>query len=158
MIKSTNFQIAFAHLTSRVRQGLIATLSVTFSISMYIFMNGFMTGVNDIQTELAFSTLAHIRIYNDLPEDKSNILKDYYPTETKLINLRHPKIIQYTEGIKNSDKIVNSLKQVAEITEITSQVNFNVFFKKGAIQVNGMLSGINVIQEDRLFGTSESII
>ena len=68
MIKATNLKVAHAHLTSRIKQGLVATLSVTFGISMYIFMNGFMTGVNDIQGELAFSTLAHVHIYNDLPE------------------------------------------------------------------------------------------
>ena len=78
MIKATNYKIAQGHLTSRVKQALVAMLSVTFGISMYIFMNGFMTGVNDIQEELAFSTLAHIRIYNDLPEDRSNLLVNYY--------------------------------------------------------------------------------
>ena len=51
MIKATNLKIALSHLTSRVKQGLVATLSVTFGISMYIFMNSFMTGVNDIQEE-----------------------------------------------------------------------------------------------------------
>ena len=76
MIKSTNNKIAFAHLTSRLRQTLVATLSVTFGISMYIFMNGFMNGVNNITSDLSFSTLAHIRIYNDIPEDRSNLLKE----------------------------------------------------------------------------------
>ncbi|MEM6816019.1 MAG: hypothetical protein AAF600_16805, partial [Bacteroidota bacterium] len=88
MIRPTNYKVAFAHLTSRVKQALVAIMSVTFGISMYIFINGFMTGVNDIQTELAFSTLAHIHIYNDLPEDRSNLLVNHPSHKRKLVNLR----------------------------------------------------------------------
>ena len=84
---------------------MVAVLSVTFGISMYIFMNGFMTGVNDIQAELAFSTLAHVHIYNDIPENRSNLLSKYYDvTDATYVNVRHSKVIQYTEGIKNADQ------------------------------------------------------
>ena len=156
MIKATNYKIAQGHLTSRVKQALVAMLSVTFGISMYIFMNGFMTGVNDIQEELAFSTLAHIRIYNDLPEDRSNLLVNYYQGD-KLVNLRHPKVIQYTEGIVNADKVINSVSLLDELAEITAQVNMNVFYRNGLTQVNGMLAGIDATMEHRLFSIAESM-
>ena len=157
MIQPTNYQIAFAHLTSRVKQALVAMLSVTFGISMYIFLNGFMTGVNDIQTELAFSTLAHVRIYNDLPEDRSNIAADYYDGR-KLVNLRSPKVIQYTEGITNAEEVIRSIENVADIEYVTEQVNENVFFRNGATKVNGLLAGVHAEREDQLFGTAESIV
>ena len=156
MIKAINYKIAQGHLTSRVKQALVAMLSVTFGISMYIFMNGFMTGVNDIQEELAFSTLAHIRIYNDLPEDRSNLLVNYYQGD-KLVNLRHPKVIQYTEGIVNADKVINTVSQLDELAEITAQVNMNVFYRNGLTQVNGMLAGIDATMEHRLFSIAESM-
>lgn len=153
MIKSTNNKIALAHLTSRLRQALVATLSVTFGISMYIFMNGFMSGVNNIQSDLSFSTLAHIRIYNDLPEDRSDLLsQSAKPNE--VVNIRSPKVIQYTDGIKNSAQIMELLKRQPDITGVTPQVNINVFFRNGATKVNGLLSGIEVQNEDKLFKTS----
>jgi lipoprotein-releasing system permease protein len=159
MISPTNLKIAFSHLTSRIKQVLVATLSVTFGISMYIFMNGFMTGVNDVQTELAFSTLAHVHIYNDLPEDRSNLLTNYLPEgSTALVNVRHPKVIQYTQGINNADHVMNSIGHLEDITQVTAQVNINVFFRNGATKVNGLLSGIHATEEDALFGTSGSII
>lgn len=157
MIRPTNFKIALSHLTSRVKQALVATLSVVFGISMYIFMNGFMTGVNDIQAELAFSTLAHVRIYNDLPEDRSNLLAKNQPEET-MVNVRSARVIQYTDGIKNADEVRNSISQFAEIKGVSSQINTNVFFRNGATKVNGQLSGIYPNEEDELFGTSESIV
>lgn len=156
MSRVTNLKISRAHLTSRVKQTMVAILSVTFGISMYIFMNGFMTGVNDTQTDLAFSTLAHIHIYNDLPEDNTNLLQKQYGDD-KLVNLRNAKVIQYTEGIKNSAKIIAAIEDHPAITGITPQVNVNVFFRNGATKLNGVLSGVDVKQESILFGTEEYI-
>jgi lipoprotein-releasing system permease protein len=153
---STNNKIAYAHLTSRVKQALVAVLSVTFGISMYIFMNSFMNGVNDAQTELAFSTLAHIRIYNDLPEDKTNLLKNSL-TSNQVVHLRNAKIVQYTDGIKNSAEVLNILQKESEITGISEQVNINVFFRNGASKFSGQLSGINTTQEQELFKTGDYI-
>ena len=153
MSTKTNIKIAYAHLTSRVKQAMVATLSVTFGISMYIFMNSFMSGVNKVQSDLAFSTLSHIRIYNDVPEDNTNLLKQS-AKPNEVINLRNAKIIQYTDGIKNSGKILDLLGKYPEITGATTQVNINVFFRNGATKINGTLSGIEADNEDRLFKTS----
>jgi len=46
-VMNTNQKIASVLLTSRLRQFLVAVLSVTFGISMYVFMNSFMAGVNN---------------------------------------------------------------------------------------------------------------
>ncbi|MEL6562657.1 MAG: FtsX-like permease family protein [Bacteroidota bacterium] len=158
MIRPTNFKIALSHLTSRVKQTMVATLSVVFGISMYIFMNGFMTGVNDIQTELAFSTLAHIRIYNDLPEDRSNLLRNISLPNATLVNVRSAKVIQYTDGIRNADRLIDAIKPLPGITGVTSQINSNVIFRNGSTKVNGQLSGVDAKAEDELFGISESIV
>lgn len=156
MVSKTNYKIANAHLTSRVKQTLVAILSVTFGISMYIFMNSFMTGVNDTQTGLAFSTLAHVRIYNDIPKDNTNLFDGHVDKNT-LVNIRNPKVIKYIEGIKNSERILNILDTVPEISGVTPQLNINVFFRNGATKINGMLSGIDVVNEDRLFGTAQYV-
>ncbi|MEL6538184.1 MAG: ABC transporter permease, partial [Bacteroidota bacterium] len=116
MISPINQKIAWAHLSSRIKQGLVAVLSVTFGISMYIFMNSFMTGVNDAQTDLAFSALAHVRIFNDGPEDRSNLLVSQYP-EDYVFHIHNARNIQYTEGIRNAEAI---LQQVAEVEGVAS--------------------------------------
>jgi lipoprotein-releasing system permease protein len=41
-----NNRISQIHLTSNYRQTIVAMLGVIFGISMYVFMTGFMTGVN----------------------------------------------------------------------------------------------------------------
>jgi lipoprotein-releasing system permease protein len=153
MKNQTNNRIAFIHLTSRLKQTIIAMLSVTFGVSMYVCMNGFMAGVNNIQTDLAFSTLAHVRIYNDGENTKTNFITAADNSNT-LVNLRNQKSIQYTEGIKNSAKIINELKSYPEITAVTPQVNLSVFYRNGAMKINGSLSGVDVLNEEKLFNTS----
>ncbi|MEA5139240.1 ABC transporter permease [Arcicella rigui] len=157
MIEKTNLKIAYAHLTSRIKQSIIAVLSVTFGISMYVFMNGFMKGVNDAQTDLAFSTLAHIKIYNDLPVDNSNLLKKNINNNT-IVHISNPKVIQYTEGIINAEQTIDAIKKIPEISGIAPQLNINVFFRNGSTKVNGLLSGIDTQNEDLLFGTAKYVI
>jgi lipoprotein-releasing system permease protein len=157
MKNKTNNRIAFVHLTSRLKQTFIAMLSVTFGVSMYIIMNSFMTGVNDTQTDLAFSTLAHIRIYNDGEKDHFNFVAGSVNSKT-LVNVRNKKSIQYTEGIKNSEKIINELKNYPDVTAVTPQVNINVFYRNGAMKINGSLSGVVAEDENRLFKSTSYML
>lgn len=156
MAKAINNHISYIHLTSNVKQTVVAVLGVVFGISMYVFMTGFMTGVNNAQTELAFSSLAHVRIYNDRPADNTNLLQQVYPND--VIHVSHPKIIKYTDGIKNSQAILNMLKHQPEITNYTTQVNVNAFFKNAGNKVNGNVCGVDVLNENRVFNISSYMV
>jgi lipoprotein-releasing system permease protein len=155
MISQTNLKIALAHLTSRKKQAIVAVLSVTFGVSMYIFMNGFMGGVNQAQTEMSFSAIAHIRIYNDVDAIVPTLLPD---DENTLTNVRNAKAIQYTEGIKNADKIINELKANSQLASITSQVNLSGTFRNASAKISGIISGIEVENEDRVFKMKQYVI
>lgn len=154
---STNLKIAKVHLTSKIKQTVVAVLGVTFGISMYVFMNSFMTGVNDIQTDLAFTSLSHIHIYNDGPADHTNLIKRVYSGNIA-INLRNAKVIQYTEGIKNTSEILSLVRKQPEVVGITPQVNINVFFRNGSNKVNGTLSGVDVENENKIFNIATYMI
>ena len=154
---ATNFKIAKVHLTSKVKQTLVALLGVTFGVCMYIFMNSFMTGVNDTQTDLAFSSLAHIRIYNDGPADNTNLVKKVSPANTA-INIRNAKVLQYTTGIKNTKSIIDLVRSQPEVIALTPEVNINVFFRNGDNKINGTLSGVDVQNEDKVFHISKYML
>ena len=154
MVSKTNSKISFAHLTSRKKQTLIAMLSVTFGVSMYVVMTGFMAGANNIQTEMAFTSLAHIHIYNDVKTEVPTIIP---PKRNTLINVRNAKAIQYTEGIKNADKIANDLASNPQITAITTQINMNCTFRNGSVKLGGTLSGVDVENEDKMFNIKDYV-
>ena len=76
---SINYRIAQVYLTSNLKQTVVAMLGVVFGISMYIFMTNFILGVNNKQSDLIFTSLAHIRIYNDKPDDHTNLIATKFP-------------------------------------------------------------------------------
>jgi lipoprotein-releasing system permease protein len=151
---NTNQKIAGVLLTSRIRQLLVAVLSVTFGISMYVFMNSFMAGVNNEQTEITFTSMAHIKIYNELPEEVTPIRTGASDAQTVRM-VSNEQNIRYTEGIKNADVIVQDISTIESITGITRQLNQNVFIRNGVTRTSANLSGIETLEEDRLFQTSD---
>ncbi len=153
---NTNNKIAWTHLTSKISQLIVAVLSVMFGISMYIFMNGFVGGINTAFDDITFSSMAHIRIYNDLPNDEPSLIPHTTNDTVQFIhNARH---IKYTEGIKDTQEIIQIAKGFPQVTAITEQVNQNVFFQNGITKISGYLSGIDVENEDKVFQTSKYML
>lgn len=155
MVKKTNLKIALAHLTSRKRQAIIAILSVTFGVGMFIFMNSFIGGINQLQADLVFSSMAHVRIFNEVNTEVPTILQG---DENSVIHVRNAKALQYTEGIKNADKIVNDIQGNPNITAFTTQVNISGTFKNGSAKLGGVLSGVDVGNEDKLFRMKRYVV
>lgn len=153
-----NRQIASVHMTSKIGQTFVAVLGVTFGVSMYIFMNSFMNGVNQAQDDLAFSSLAHIRIFNEDETRDFNPAESFFKEPGTLFNIRNKKSLQYTEGIKNSSEVISILEKQPEVTGITTQLNFSVFFRNGSKKINGAISGVDAVSEDQLFGTAEKVV
>ncbi|MGL5317206.1 MAG: ABC transporter permease [Bacteroidales bacterium] len=151
-----NYKVSWIHLTSKVRQFVVAILSVTFGISMYVFMNSFTAGVNRAQTEITFMSLAHIRIYNDLPDDVPILLPQPENTQSATI-VSNARNIRYTEGIKNTDPILETLSKMREVTAATCQINQNVFIRNGVSQYSATLSGIETETDNILFKTADFI-
>ncbi len=151
---NTNQKIASTMLVTRLRQLLVAVLSVTFGISMYIFMNSFMAGVNNEQTEITFTSMSHIKVYNDLPFDVKPILPNPEEGGTVLM-VNNARNIAYTEGIKNADAIKDAIAELPEVTAVTSQLNQNVFIRNGVSKTSANLSGIETLDEHQLFGTAD---
>jgi lipoprotein-releasing system permease protein len=154
---NTNQKIAKVHLTSRFRQLLVAILSVSFGISMYIAMNSFMAGVNNIQTEITFTSMSHIKIYNDLSEDITPIISKPKDSNTILM-VNNARNIQYTQGIKNADVIKNELLNMPEINGVALQLNEKVFIRNGVSNTSASLSGIETVNENELFETAKYIV
>lgn len=153
---TTNQKIVKVFLTARIKQLVAAVLSVMFGISMYVFMNSFMDGVNTFQTEITFSAMSHIKIYNELKGNPREIITSNKADELVLVN--NAKNIRYTEGIKNIDEIKEGLKDISQITGIAAQLNQNVFIRNGVSKVSANLSGIETQEENKVFGTAENIV
>ncbi len=69
-------RISWALLIARWRQTLIAAIGVTFSITMFISLLGFMVGLNELLDNMILSRAPHIRFYNDIETNDHQPIDD----------------------------------------------------------------------------------
>ena len=60
------YQIVKALLVARRNQTLIAAAGVTFGITMFISLLGFMSGLNSLLDSLITNRTPHVRLYKEL--------------------------------------------------------------------------------------------
>jgi lipoprotein-releasing system permease protein len=146
------------HLLSRFKQTAIATLGVTFGIGTFIIMVSFMTGLNGLLDGLVLNRTPHIQIYNEIkPSDQQPV--DLYEGFADNLNVvRSVKPRQIQERIHNGVAILDYLKGHELVRGATSQVNTRVFYLAGSIQLNGLVNGIDVNEEIRLFNFGDYIV
>jgi len=158
----TNYRVIFditrTHLLSRIKQSGIAALGVTFGIGMFIIMIGFMTGLNGLLDGLILNRTPHIHIYNEIEPSESqpiDLITDFENT-MKIVSSIKPK--QSQVRIHNALPLISQLKKDERVKGVTPQVNANVFYLAGSIQLNGMITGINVLDEVDLFNFGDYIV
>jgi len=155
MKNSILLKIAKTHLLARKKQSAIAALGVTFGIGTFVVLVSFMTGLNNMLDGLLMNRTAHIRIYNEIKPSEKQPAQLYLPYATAMhvIHSVKPKYAQLS--IHNNQGMMEVLRKDARIKGSTPQVSVRVFYSSGAVRLNGNLTGINVLEESRLFNFSD---
>ena len=157
-----NFKIILditrTHLFSRFKQSGIAALGVTFGIGMFIILVSFMTGLNGLLDGLILNRTPHIHIYNEIKQSEHQPvdLVDDFKNSFNVIRSIKPKKSQ--ARIHNALPLIAQLEKDERVKGVTPQVTANVFYLAGSIELNGLVSGINVQEEIRLFNFGDYII
>jgi lipoprotein-releasing system permease protein len=152
------FNIAIHLLKARLKQTIVAAVGVTFGIVMFIALVSFMNGLNDLLDGLMLNRTAHVRLYNEIkPTLKQPIeLSEKYKNSTNFISSIKPK--DRGKAIYNSQAIINYLKQDNRIIDVAPKINVPVFFNSGTIEISGVINGIDVLPEEKLFKISDYVI
>lgn len=136
---------------ARIKQSGIAALGVTFGIGTFIILVSFMTGLNNLLDGLVLNRTPHVHIYNEIQPSKKQPI-DYLTQLEDHINIIHsikPKLSQ--ERIHNALPLMSHLKKDPRVKGITPLVRAQAFYSAGSLQINGLLNGIDVLEEARLF-------
>lgn len=153
-----NIDIAKTHLLAKKRQTAVAMLGVTFGIGMYILMISFMSGFNEFLEDTLLSSTPDVHIYNDIQTDYSKSILDEITDTNKVVNVvYHPKPKDITPNIRIAQKIISDLKNDEKVLAVSPQLSTQVFYNNGPVQINGTLSGVNILQEALLTGMNEKM-
>ncbi len=146
---SLTFQIAKTHLLAKPKQTIVAMLGVTFGIGMFVAMVSLMTGLNEMTENLAMTSSPDIRIYNDITLEHPAILEDVNPNGINILHHAKPK--NETPKIRNAFKIAELVRQNPMVRGASPQLTSQIFYNYGPIQLNGNISGVDILEEDNLF-------
>ena len=143
--------IARSLLMARWKQTLVAAVGVTFGITMFITLLSFMSGLNEMLDSLILNRTPHILLYNEIkPADKQPIeLSKRYAGKYHFIRSIKPK--KERKEIYGAKSILNSLKADARVLGVAPKITTQVFYNVGAIDLTGVINGVDVVEEDRLF-------
>ncbi len=151
-------EISKTHLLAKKKQTLVAALGVTFGIGMFIIMMSFMTGLNILLDGLVLNRTPHIQIYNKT-EPTISQPADLYFDALKNVNYIYsikPKI--RLDRIHNALPILSELKSNDKVEGATPQATCKVFYLAGSNNLNGIISGIEVEEEVRLFNFEDYVV
>ncbi len=152
-----NIEIAESLLLARWKQTLVAAIGVTFSITMFIALLGFMTGLNKLLDGLILNRTPHIRLYNEIernpyqPIARATGYGNYYHfiSSVKAANSR--------EEIYNSAAIINTIGRDKRVRGVSPKVHSPAFFNEGNVRIAGVIDGINAQDENKLFNFYEYV-
>lgn len=152
------FRIARSLLLARWKQTLVAAIGVTFSITMFIALLGFMTGLNDLLDGLILNRTPHVRLYNEVkpnvhqPINEADGFKDSYNF------IRSIKSSNSRQEIYNSGIILQTLGQDTRVLGVAPKITAQVFFNDGMVSITGVINGIDVEAESNLFHFSDYVV
>lgn len=149
--------IAKTHLLTKIKQTSIAALGVTFGIGSYITLVCFMTGLNAMLDNLILNQTPHIHIYNEIKPSKSQPIDLYNEIENSL-NIVHsikPKVTQ--KKIHNALPLMQYLERDTNVKAALPQVETQIFYIAGSIEIGGNLTGIEPLAEAEFFNLDDYI-
>ncbi len=156
MNKKLIFNIAKALMFARFKQTLIAAIGVTFSITMFVTLLGFMNGLNDLLDSLILNRTPHIRLYNEVKPSENQPLELVNKSGNDLF-IQSIKPNSSKIEIHNSLAIINTLKKDKRVLGVSPKISAQVFYNVGEIDINGVINGIDAEIENQLFAFKDYI-
>lgn len=150
--------IAKSLLLARWRQTLVAAVGVMFSITMFITLLGFMNGLNDLLDSLVLNRTPHVRLFNEIKANANQPinLAEAYKAYHNFIRSIKPS--SNTTQISNSALVIKALQKDNRVLGISPKMTAQVFYNVGSTDITGVVNGIDVEAESKLFFFQDYVI
>lgn len=156
MNKKLLLDIGFSLLKARFRQTLVAAIGVTFSITMFITLLSFMTGLNKLLDGLILNRTPHVRLYNEIKPSAHQPITGATSKNTYNF-ISSIKASSSREEIYNSGAIIQSIKKDDRVFGIAPKLTSPAFYNAGNVRIAGSITGVDVLQESKLFHFTDYI-
>ncbi|MGZ5133862.1 MAG: ABC transporter permease [Flavitalea sp.] len=144
-------EIAYALLTARWRQTLVAAVGVCFSVTMFIALMGFMTGLNDMLDNLILNRTPHVRLFQETMRNPYQPIYRAYDDSKAYHFIASVKTGNSQDYLKNSVALVSNLHKDVRVIGFSQKIHTPVYFHFGKTQLSAVIDGIDVQAENALF-------
>jgi lipoprotein-releasing system permease protein len=135
----------------------VAAIGVTFSITMFIALLGFMNGLNDLLDGLILNRTAHVRLFNEIKPNLHQPINNHQSFQSGHNFIYSVRASTSRQSLFNSKAIIHTIQQDKRILGVAPKINAQVFFNTGTIDITGVINGIDVTAESSLFHFSDYI-
>jgi len=149
--------ISLALLRAKLKQSIIAAVGVTFSITMFVTLLGFMNGLNDMLDGLILNRTPHVRLYNELKASPEQPIQRSWEQGAGAGDLGAHHFIRSVKPkselarLPNALGVMRTLAKDPRVLAVTPRLVAQVFFNVGTVDLNAQVSGIDVDQEVRYY-------
>jgi lipoprotein-releasing system permease protein len=150
--------IAQSLLLARWRQTLVAAIGVTFSITMFITLLSFMTGLNKLLDGLIVNRTPHVRLYNEIKPSLNQPIAEVPQYKNYYHFIHSVKTSNSRQELYNSGTIIQTIEKDNRISGLAPRVAAQVFFNDGTIEITGVINGVNEQAEEKLFHFNEYVV
>ena len=151
-------ELARALMFARGKQTLVAAVGVTFSITMFIALLGFMNGLNTLLDGLVLNRTPHVRFYNQVKPNPNQPIDISAEFGSDINVIRSIKPSNSRLSIYNSEPILETLTQDPRVRGVSSKIASQVFYNVGNIDLTGVVNGIDPEKETELFAFQDYVI
>jgi lipoprotein-releasing system permease protein len=149
--------IAITLLRAKLKQSVIAAVGVTFSITMFVTLLGFMNGLNGLLDGLILNRTQHVRLYNELkvsprqPIEQARTQGTAAGSDSAHHFIRSVKPKDELPRLRNATAIMHALENDPRVLAVSPRLVAQVFFNVGTVDLNAQVSGVDVMQEVRYY-------
>lgn len=150
--------IARSLLLARWKQTLVAAIGVTFSITMFIALLGFMNGLNELLDGLVLNRTPHIRLYNEVKPNKNQPVNQHKGFASSYNFIQSVKAGTSRQELYNSSAILATLAKDERVLGYAPKIIPPVFFTTGTNDITGVINGLDVAGEISLFHFNDYVV
>ncbi|MGM0934869.1 MAG: ABC transporter permease [Bacteroidota bacterium] len=143
-------EIARTHLFTKLKSTVTASIGVTFGIAAYITLVSFMTGLNSMLDDLILNQVPHIHLYNEIKPSEKQPIALYKEFEDAIPIIHSIKPRQNQRKIHNALPILNDLEKNEKVLGASPQLQAQIFYLSGTIELGGNLTGVDIMKESKL--------
>jgi len=150
--------IAKSLLLARWKQTLVAAVGVTFSITMFITLLSFMSGLNDMLDNLILNRTPHIRLYKDIKSNAQQPIALVQKNKNTYHFIHSVKPKRDRIELFNSATIMRALQQDHRVLGVAPKIATQIFYNVGVMNITGVINGIDINAESRLFSFKDYVV